>query len=79
MCGQVQNDEEGVHTKSNTFPLYTKPNIQGCTHISLTGNSLIKREMPGFRPGRRATFLSGKVAKTSDAPSGLRRANGRQS
>ena len=75
MCGQVQNDKEGVPTKSNTFPLhiYTKPNIQGCIHISLTVNSLINRAMPGFRPGSRATFLSGKVAKTIDAPSGLRR------
>ena len=31
----------------------------------------------GFRPGRRATFVSAKVAKTIDAPSGLIRGEGR--
>ncbi len=35
--------------------------------------------MPGFRPGRRGPFVSAKGPKTIDAPSGLRRANGRQS
>ena len=32
----------------------------------------------GFRPGGRATFVSAKVAKTSDAPSGLIRGEGRK-
>ena len=32
----------------------------------------------GFRPGSRATFVSAKVAKTSDAPSGLMRGDGRK-
>ena len=32
----------------------------------------------GFRPGGRATFVSAKVAKTSDAPSGLMRGEGRK-
>ena len=32
----------------------------------------------GFRPGSRATFVSAKVAKTSDAPSGLMRGEGRK-
>ncbi len=31
----------------------------------------------GFRPGGRATFVSAKVAKTSDAPSGLMEEEGR--
>ena len=33
--------------------------------------------MPGFRPGSRATFVSEKVAKTIDAPSGLVGGEGR--
>ena len=32
----------------------------------------------GFRPGRRGPFVSAKGPKTMDAPSGLRKANGRQ-
>ena len=32
----------------------------------------------GFRPGRRATFVSAKVAKTINAPSGLIRWDGRE-
>ena len=32
----------------------------------------------GFRPGSRATFVSAKVAKTIDAPSGLIGTEGRQ-
>jgi hypothetical protein len=32
----------------------------------------------GFRPGGRATFVSAKVAKTSDAPSGFKRGAGRK-
>jgi hypothetical protein len=32
----------------------------------------------GFRPGSRATFVSAKVAKTIDAPSGLIAEEGRQ-
>ncbi len=34
--------------------------------------------MRGFAPAPRATFVSAKVAKTSDAPSGLMRGAGRQ-
>jgi hypothetical protein len=34
--------------------------------------------MPGFVPGRRATFVSAKVAKTIAAPSGLVGGKGRQ-
>ena len=33
----------------------------------------------GFRPGRRGPFVSAKGPKTSDAPSGLMRTDGRQS
>ncbi len=32
----------------------------------------------GFRPGSRATFVSAKVAKTIDAPSGFIRGEGRK-
>jgi len=34
--------------------------------------------MPGFRPGSRAPFVPAKVAKTSDAPSGLIQRDGRK-
>jgi len=33
--------------------------------------------MPGFAPARRATFVSAKVTKTIDAPSGLIEEEGR--
>ena len=35
--------------------------------------------MAGFRPGSRVTFLSGKVTKAIDAPSGLMTGAGRKS
>ena len=35
-------------------------------------------DVAGFRPGSRATFVSAKVAKTIDAPSGFIRGEGRQ-
>ncbi|HBP86396.1 MAG TPA: hypothetical protein DD706_01710 [Nitrospiraceae bacterium] len=36
------------------------------------------RFVVGFRPGSRATFVSAKVAKTMDAPSGFKRGAGRK-
>ncbi|MBA3966839.1 MAG: hypothetical protein H0X47_13925 [Nitrospirales bacterium] len=47
------------------------------THILLTGNDVNRRVDAGFRPGSRATFVSAKVAKTIDAPSGLIEEDGR--
>jgi hypothetical protein len=63
MCGQVQNDEEGVPPKSNTFLLYTNPNIQGRAHNSLAENSLIKQDMPGFGPAAEPLFFREKWPK----------------
>ncbi len=41
------------------------------------GWNLFFRLDAGFRPGSRATFVSAKVAKTIDAPSGLIEEEGR--
>ena len=76
--GQVQNDEEGVPTKSNTFLLHTNPNIRGCAHISLTVDSLIKRDMPGFGPAAEPLFFREKWPKPLTPRPALGE-NGRQS